>query len=364
MIELNNRDLVFSFPEVHRFAELRIMFERTLRIPDDGKVYELPPGMGAFPLFQVDDFAEKVPSSWIEHGGAMLPMYQSEAMWIYPRASYHEEDEHPVSTDENVLIAYERDSYYTVLQYHEYPFAIKIAAGKINALTGKRWTDSLQSHPQDYIVSVVQPWLDGYCVKKGVIRQFVAMPLGSGYTAEAQLTKKEQYGGLQLVVYPMKRKSYERLFPPERITLEHGTDYWRLGPSSNFEMGLAPGGTMKQKIYQDPFDIDDWDMDNKSRCYIHIVNSLMWRAITGGRTPTVPFTAKEYTEQGLPWFDYYDEKAKALPGSSKLKALKSVVKMGKKKGDVPLPENESVSPKHIIKLRRGLREHQVREGIF
>ena len=82
MIELTNSDLVFSFPEVHRFAELKIMFQRTLRIPDDGKVYELPPGMGAFPLFQVDDFAEKVPSSWVEHGGVMLPMYQSEAMWI------------------------------------------------------------------------------------------------------------------------------------------------------------------------------------------------------------------------------------------------------------------------------------------
>ena len=162
----------------------------------------------------------------------------------------------------------------------------------------------------------------------------------------------------------MKRKSYDRLFPPEKITLERGVQYSRGGPSTKFAMGLAPGGTMKQKIYQDPFDIDDWDMDNKSRCYIHIVNSLMWRAITGECTPTVPFTAKEYTEQGLPWFDYYDEKARPLPGSSKLKALKSVVKMGKKKGDVPLPENENVNPEYIIKLRRGLRRHQVREGMF
>jgi hypothetical protein len=30
----------------------------------------------------VDDFAEKVPSPWLEHGGVMLPMYQSEALWL------------------------------------------------------------------------------------------------------------------------------------------------------------------------------------------------------------------------------------------------------------------------------------------
>jgi len=351
MIELTNRDLVFSFLEVHRFAELRVMFERTLRIPDDGKLYELPPGMGAFPLSHVDDFAENVPSSWVEHGGVMLPMYQSEAMWIYPRVFYNKE------------IESEKFSLFdTVVKYRAYPFAIKVATGKLNALTGEPWTDSLQGDPQDYIVSAVQPWLDGYCVKKGVIRQFVAMPLGAGYTAEAQLTQKERYGGLQLVVYPMKRKSYERLFPPERITVKRA--FYRCRHSRDYEMGLAPGGTMKQKIYKDPFDINDWDLDNKSRCYIHIVNSFMWRAITGGCTPTVPFTAKEYTEKGLPWFDYYDEKAKPLPGSSKLKALKSVVKMGKEKGDVPLPENESVNPEHIVKLRRGLRGNQVREGLL
>jgi hypothetical protein len=31
------------------------------------------------------------------------------------------------------------------------------------------------------VVLPEQPWLDGYCVEKGYIRQFVAMPLGEGY---------------------------------------------------------------------------------------------------------------------------------------------------------------------------------------
>ena len=44
--------------------------------------------------------------------------------------------------------------------------------------------------------------------------------------------------------------------------------------------------------------------------------------------------------------------------------MNSVAEMGKKKGDVPLAENESVTPEHIVKLRGGLRKDQVREGRF
>ncbi len=38
--------------------------------------------------------------------------------------------------------------------------------------------------------------------------------------------------------------------------------------------------------------------------------------------------------------------------------------MGKKKGDAPLPENESVTPENIVELRRGLRPGKVREAKF
>jgi hypothetical protein len=47
-----------------------------------------------------------------------------------------------------------------------------------------------------------------------------------------------------------------------------------------------------------------------------------------------------------------------------LKSLKSVVEMGKEKGDNPFPENESVTPGKIVKLRKGLKKEQVREGVF
>src|SRR6516162_6462525 len=180
MIELKDNQLVFSFPEVHKLAKLNIHFQRTLRIPDNDKVYPLPPGLGPFPLVHVDDHESNVPDSWVRHGGVILPMYQAEALWICFKPSH----------------VYDRSS--------SYPFAVKVSTGKIDAVTGAAHTNGLHSNPQDYLVVPGQPWLDGYCVKKGIIRQFVAMPLGEGYTAEEQLTDKAEYGGLQIVVYPMK----------------------------------------------------------------------------------------------------------------------------------------------------------------
>ena len=141
MIELKDDELVFRFPEVHESAKLRVGFQRTLRIPDDNRAYPLPLGFGTFPLNHVDDYADRVPEAWRRHGGVFLPMHQAEAMWINFRTSY--------------------------------PMAVKVAAGKIDALTGKQWKNDLSSRPQDYLVVPDQPWLDGFSVGKGMIRQFV-----------------------------------------------------------------------------------------------------------------------------------------------------------------------------------------------
>lgn len=335
----NTDELWFQFPEVHPNARLRVAFHRTLRIPDDGTHYSLPPGLGHFPLRHVDDFKD-TPRGWLEHGGVMLPMYQSEALWL--------------SFDAQHVSAHGVD----------YPFAIKIAAGKINAITGDGWDNALGRKKQDYVVAPEQPWLDGYCVERGVIRQFVAMPLGDGYSAEEQITGEAEHGGLQILVRPMKREAFERHFPKQTATLMRS----RSAPASamalcSSAMGLAPGGTMKQEIYDDPFDYEDWSHDTHSRCFVHIANSLSWRAITGAEPPPTPITAKEYTRAGLPWFDYYAD-GKALEGSSALGKLKSVFKLGEEKGKSPLPENESVEPKNVIELREGLKKDQVREGSF
>jgi hypothetical protein len=104
------------------------------------------------------------------------------------------------------------------------------------------------------VVTPRQPWLDGYCVEKGIIRQFVAMPLGQGYTVEEQLTGAAEHGGLQIVAYPMKAEVYERLYRmPEMASF---CDELVACKSSSLDMGLAPGGRMKQEIYEDSYGFD------------------------------------------------------------------------------------------------------------
>ena len=347
MIELTHDQLTFSFPEVHPQARLTIEFQRTLRIPDDENTYPLPPGLGRFPVRHVDDHAAEVPAQWLQRGGAMLTMYQSEAMCLNFNSDTIDQ------------------------RWVSYPFAIKVATGKQCAVTGKAWADGLRRGPQNYIVAPEQPWLDGYVVEKGLIRQFVAMPLGAGYSAEEQITGKAEHGGLQLAVYPMKREVFERRFPKQRMSKR------RIGAPAGMrfeqalrccdtsaDMGLAPGGRMRQEIYDDPYDFSDWQVDATSRCFVHLCNSLVWQSITGSHPPHPAPTSKQYTNAGLPWFDYYDDNATAVSGAPALANMKSVAQMSKEKGDVALPENEPVTPDNLVVYRKGLKRGQVREGCF
>lgn len=334
MIELKNDSLVFSFPEVHPDAKLRIDFQRTLRIPDDDRVYPLPPGLGSFPLVHVDDYHSRVPPNWVNHGGTIMPMYQAEAMWIH-------------------FDGIEIPNRNTV-----YPFALKISTGKIDAITGEQYSDGLHRVPQNYAVVPGQPWLDGYCVKKGIIRQFVAMPLGEGYTAEEQLNGKAEFGGLQIVAYPMKANAFEKRFPIDGpSTIPRGGGPIGCLMRGRSEMGLAPGGQMRQEIYRDEYDFDEWDTRHHSRCFVHITNSIDWYNITGKNPPQQPPSASDYSQAGLPWFDYYGD-LPTLTGQDKLANLKSAQAISKSKGESI--SNESIAPENVVKLG----PNQVREGEF
>ncbi len=342
MIQLEDDALLFRFPDVHPKATTSINFQRTLRIPDDGRNYPLPPGLGRFFLRHVDDFADSVPSSWITHGGVMFPMYQAEAMWL--------------SFDSPT----------------GYPFAVRIAAGKICAVSGDHWSDGLQdtdlNNQQNYVVVPGQRWLDGFAVEKNVVRQFVAMPLGEGYSAEEQLTGAAEHGGLQLQVFPMKRDEYVQRFEVERtekestILFQTAPGAELFGPSSGLgKMGLAPGGQMTQSVNRSQYPLDVWDTEHTSRCFVHILNSEDWQAVTGSPPPQQPLSAKTYTDAGYPWYELYDETHAPLPGGKRLSLLQSVSQLFETKTGTSLPENESITPQNVKELRDGLDRNQVRE---
>jgi hypothetical protein len=92
-------------------------------------------------------------------------------------------------------------------------------------------------------------------------------------------------------------------------------------------LGMAPGGSIDQKIVRDVFPVTSYDQSpgGTSRMYINIFNSSMCGDI-GLPVPSTPVDPEAYLNAGLPWFDLYEEHVPAvkLPEDSALKNLKSV----------------------------------------
>lgn len=318
-VRIDDDTLEFAFPDVHSAAKLRIDFQRTLRIPDDDRVYPLPPGLGCFPLRDVDDYAERIPAKWAERGGVMLPMYQSEALWLSFGSS-------------------------------GYPFAVKVTTGSVCCLTGSVASAGLERDPQNYVVVPVQPWLDGYNVGGDRIRQFVAAPLDSDASVEKQIRGEASDGGMQLEVRPMTAAAWAA---HERARAAQPRFDGMVCSAPATEMGFAAGGQMRQEIYADPYQAHEWS-DAAVSCNVWVANSLVWRDLTGERPPTKPFSARDYARADLPWFDYLDDRP-LVRASGTLAALRSY-KAGRERAGF------AVTATRVVELRRrqGLQKSQVR----
>ena len=57
-------------------TDLVISFMRTVRIPEDQHDYDLPPGLGKFPLYDVQAFSNNLPVSMAAQGGIFFCMYR------------------------------------------------------------------------------------------------------------------------------------------------------------------------------------------------------------------------------------------------------------------------------------------------
>ena len=323
MIYLNDDVLNISFPEIHKNACAQINFQRTLRLPDDDVEHNLPPGLGSFPLRHIEDFDLKNANQLKERGGIIMPMFQTDALWLNFDSSSNSND-------------------------LPYPIAIKIGTGKICAISGETWSQNLNRDPQDYAIIPDQPWLDGYNVGKNIVRQFVAAPLGSGHTVEEQLTGSASVGGIQIIAYPMKAKHYEKKNKKYHEMQDLRSDVcYSMSSSVNYSMeedsfmGLTAGGSMEQEIYKDEHKFSSWDMRNAERCFITIANAQQWMSLTGEEPPLSPISASKYTAAGLPWFKYYDGDKSAIEGAKKLGTLKSIKDLGTRTGN-PYQDKENI----------------------
>eukprot|EP00931_Biecheleriopsis_adriatica_P089612 TRINITY_DN63705_c0_g1_i1.p1 TRINITY_DN63705_c0_g1~~TRINITY_DN63705_c0_g1_i1.p1 ORF type:complete len:470 (-),score=84.83 TRINITY_DN63705_c0_g1_i1:244-1653(-) len=320
MVQDNN--LVFS-------SGTHVNFQRTLRIPEDGKVHNLPPGFGPFPLESCGSYAARsLPKPWQNGSDVFMPMRKAEALW---------------------------------LSWNRKKAAIMVGAGGINAVSGESFTPGeLKASPQSYMAIPRQPWLDGIKSGEGVVRQFVATCKGSGASVEAQICGDDFMGGIQLFVCPPKRTdihvslagslvasgmSHDESQPlyssPHELGMAEGTclevrrlehvvdklaaptlqDYGiekestlhlvlrlRGGPpDDDGEMALAVGGEMRQDVYPDPEGPRFWDTRGGQTVNVHLASPAMYAAITGRLPPATPVSAAEYTSAGFPWFSVFDE---------------------------------------------------------
>lgn len=285
-----------------------VSFNRTLRVPDDGRAYPLPPGLGRLPIFSAASFASRVPSAWTQRQAVFIPLHQREALWLGFDGAWWR------------------------------PNAVVIACGGINVVTGQPWTGSL-GKPQDYLVVPDQPWLDGFMLDAEHVRQFVAAPLGVLQTVAEQLGAADP-ASLRLRVFePVAGRFPET--EPERVVLEGA-------PMAGLELGIAAGGRIKQRLYRDEYGPESWiggafvDLD------IQLVNSEVFSDITGSPPPPSPVSAAEYSAYGLPWFSLYDEHKVPLAAEAWLDRLKS---LGRLDPVVASDDGVSIDEEQIVRVK-------------
>lgn len=302
-------------------AWLQVGFERTLRLPDDGKTYPLPPDLGALPMRRVADYAGLVPAAWRDGGGpddVLLPLHEREALFLVFAGTPGR------------------------------PCAVKVGVGGVDAVSGQPWNHRLQAAPQDYLVCPPQPWLDGINAGAGMVRQFVAVPLGRGQTVEAQLTGREVQGGIQILVWearpgrfadPPVDPAAEQSFAAESCGLEG------VAVPPGAVMGLGAGGRMHQRIYPDPYGIETWEPSPAASLRVYLLCARDWAALTGAEPPPTPVSAALYTAYGLPWFALADADRgdiAAAPPLARVKGVRQLEREAGAGGDAGLADDPSL----------------------
>lgn len=270
-------------------------------------------------------------------------------------------------------------------------YMIKIYVGGVNAISGepavedaatklrrqaklaKVGVNSHISPLQDYIVVPGQLWLDGIADSDGTVRQFVAMPFGSGHSVEAQITGKDTTGGIQIEVTPYKPQTIPKFTLPSKVgsfeifvktvtgkTLKFGVElsdtikdlmyrirdvedvsfaeqrlvYNGRQPDDHqtllecgireeatlhlvgrllggvqpreHQMSIAAGGKIHQSITADNLGTD-WLPGRTTVFNVQILNSAVYKSVTGEAPPTKPVDPCIYEHYDLPFFKLYEE---------------------------------------------------------
>ncbi|RGP63882.1 integral membrane [Fusarium longipes] len=375
-----------------KIDDLEITFKRTIRVPDKDEINNLPPDMGEFPLYRVDDYADKLPLSLAQKGGLLIPMHQREAMWINFQSRRR--------------------------------YAIKILVGGINAVSGEPSTSTAATSirrrnlikqgksVQDYVVAPNQNWLDGVAVEPGKVRQFVAMPVGTGHSVEAQMTVQEITAGIQFeitrldlnvcnknpiyvtlktltgksisittsleeMVYDLKLRCQALEGMPaciQRLIFDghqlrddmflvecgiqdgaviHLVLNLRGGgfPLVEPEMNITPGGLIRQAIATIPKAV--YRKTVPVTFNVQILNSACFEQVTGKKPPPSPITSKTYAESGFPLYSIYEEPTTIFGAFGALRSIAEIDQTSEESMPADMPVVDANTGKVIPRAKVG-----------
>ena len=274
------QEVVKEGSSVRLGRHLRITFQRALRVPDDERIYRIPPEFGAFPVCRVEDYADTVPAAWKDGGGLFVPMYQREALWLDFEGAYWR------------------------------PNAVQITIGETNVLTGKSPSWGLRGAGQDYIVCPDQAWLDGMAAGDGYIRQLVPESLAGSARVGEHRSEADNAYRMCIRAYEPKTDRFPEHAPSDSLL----ASIW-CALAADQEMGRPSVGKMRQCVYPDEHGVDSWDEGNFCEVFVRLVNSRVYREITGEEMPQTPVKARTYKEYGLPWLDRYAEGEECTAGN-------------------------------------------------
>lgn len=309
-------DVIVTEDGVRVGERFSVSFQRTLRVPDDGRDHPLPPGLGPLPVLDAQAYRDRIDLAG-DGPTVIVPLYRREAMWLAFRGAAWK------------------------------PNAVKVGVGTVNAVSGQPLDHPLHDDPQDYVVCPGQPWLDGIAVGAGRVRQFVAVPVGSSQSVEAQLTGSEA-GGARIVVYEPRPGRFPDEPPPPRPARPGA-------PRAAADlMGVGAGGSIRQRIHPDPHGLATWDQERTGCVQVVLLDAGRYREVTGRPAPPTPVDARTYTEHGLPWFELYDEAAGAVAGSERLASVRSVRELAAEDGSEPADdETFEIDPGQVRPLADG-----------
>ncbi|SPO07348.1 uncharacterized protein DNG_10042 [Cephalotrichum gorgonifer] len=197
---------------------------RSAKVPEDGKEYEIPAGLGTLPIYDVRSFSGSLPVSMVAKGGVFVTMHDVEAMCFAFDAAPQRK------------------------------YAARVYLGDINGISGVSLFDNAKSgsamSKQDYVVIPDQAQLHGVSVKPGLVRQFVTTPVTSqpaddslitddsrsgqermpgtedsrtlGATIEGQMTGKDSSSGIQLHIIPQLNTNTMFAGSVENLIVESG----------------------------------------------------------------------------------------------------------------------------------------------